>query len=334
MKKTLTHRERLEDCLAGEVDDRPPVALWRHFPVDDQNPGTLAQAVLNFQRTYDFDFVKVTPSSSYCLMDWGVRDEWHGSTEGTREYTRRIVLEPEDWARLPVLDPKKGNLAESLEALRLITKAVGTDTPVIQTIFSPLSQAKNLAGQETLLAHLRCYPDALKIGLQTITRGIQAYLDEALRTGIAGVFYAIQHAQYGLLSEGEYQEFGKVFDLPALEMSARGWFNVLHLHGREVMYDSMANYPVQVINWHDLETAPSLANGLERFPGAVCGGLRQWDTMVLGTADEVRREAYAALAATRGRRFILGTGCVVPITAPHGNIMAARQVYEVETGSN
>ncbi|MCX7976483.1 MAG: hypothetical protein N2646_05375, partial [Bellilinea sp.] len=59
---TCTHRERLELCLAGEIADRPPFALWRHFPVDDQSPDSLAAAITNFQNTYDFDFIKVTPA--------------------------------------------------------------------------------------------------------------------------------------------------------------------------------------------------------------------------------------------------------------------------------
>ena len=63
----MTHYERLQACLAGEKLDRPPVALWRHFPVDDQAPETLAAATLNYQKTYDFDLVKVTPASSFCL---------------------------------------------------------------------------------------------------------------------------------------------------------------------------------------------------------------------------------------------------------------------------
>ena len=60
-----THRERLQACLAGETPDRVPVALWRHFPVDDQSPETLAAATLHWQSVYDFDFVKVTPASSF-----------------------------------------------------------------------------------------------------------------------------------------------------------------------------------------------------------------------------------------------------------------------------
>ena len=56
----ITHRQRLETCLTGQKPDRTPVALWRHFPVDDQTPEGLAAATLNFQSTFDFDLVKVT----------------------------------------------------------------------------------------------------------------------------------------------------------------------------------------------------------------------------------------------------------------------------------
>ena len=66
----LTHRQRVKACLSGDQLDRVPVALWRHFPVDDQSPDGLAAAIFAFQNTFDFDLVKVTPSSSYCLRDW------------------------------------------------------------------------------------------------------------------------------------------------------------------------------------------------------------------------------------------------------------------------
>src|SRR5258708_34362227 len=100
----ISHRERIQACLAGETPDKTPVALWRHFPVDDQSADALAAAHLAFQRAYDFDLVKVTPASSFCLRDWGAADEWRGNSEGTREYTNHIVQNPLDWERLPALD--------------------------------------------------------------------------------------------------------------------------------------------------------------------------------------------------------------------------------------
>ena len=110
----LSHRGRLEACISGGNPDRPPIALWRHFPVDDQTPDGLAAATIAFQKDYDFDLVKVTPASSFCLRDWGVEDEWRGATEGTREYTRRRIKNPEDWLQLEGLDPYKGYLGISI----------------------------------------------------------------------------------------------------------------------------------------------------------------------------------------------------------------------------
>ncbi len=319
-----THRQRIEDCLSNGIPDRPPVALWRHFPVDDQTPASLAKATLAYQRAFDFDLVKVTPSSSYCLKDWGVEDEWRGATEGTREYTRRVIERPEDWGSLPVLDPEKAHLGAELECLRLLVKELGSDTPVIQTIFNPLSQAKNLAGGEKLLVHARRYPEALLAGLETITKSTVRFIEAAQKTGIAGVFFAVQHAQFGLMSESEYMRFGRPFDLQTLEPASMMWIKMMHLHGTDVMFDLMRDYPTNIINWHDRDTSPSLSQALANYSGAVCGGVSR-ATLVYRSPADIRREAAEAIEATGGRRFILGTGCVAPIITPLGNTLALRQ---------
>ena len=325
---TMTKRERLERTARGEPVDRPAVALWRHWPVDDRDAAALALAHVTFQQQFDFDLIKVTPSSSYCLEEWGVEDVYRGSEEGTFDYVRHPIQRTEDWARLEVLDPREGGLGRQLECLALIREQVGDEVPFIQTIFNPLSQVKNLVGGDQVGVHIRRHPEALVGALETITATTVAFVREALQTGAAGVFFAVQHASYALLSEEEYRIFGRPYDLQVLEAAGAGWFNLLHLHGDEVMFDLLSDYPVQAINWHDRETPPSLAEGLERFTGAVCGGLRQWETMVRGNPKAVRAEALDALEQTGGRRFILGTGCVTPIVAPTVNIRAARQVVE------
>jgi uroporphyrinogen decarboxylase len=175
-----------------------------------------------------------------------------------------------------------------------------------------------------LLIHLRRYPDALHVGLKIIAESTLRYVQALHEIGIDGIFYAVQHAQYGLLTEQEYQHFGKIYDLQILETAKDFWLKMLHLHGKDVMFDLAADYPVNILNWHDRETDPSLSLGLRRFPGAVCGGVSQ-DTLVYGTPDQVRSQALEAIQATGGQRVILGTGCVTPIIAPFGNILALRQ---------
>jgi uroporphyrinogen decarboxylase len=325
----LDKRERLHASINGEPVDRVPVALWRHFPVDDQRPADLAAATLEWQNQYDFDFVKVTPASSFCLKDWGMQDAWTGNPEGTRDYTNRLIHGPDDWAALQVLAPSQGHLAGQLEALRLIGAGLGRATPFIQTIFSPLSQARNLVGAASLPVHVRQHPKEVKAALDVITQTTVAFVQAARATGIDGIFFALQMATTRVFSEAEYHEFGEPYDRRILEAAGGLWLNLTHLHGDDVMFNLAAAYGTPVVNWHDLETPPTLAEGLARVRGAVCGGLRQWETMVRGTPDQVRAEALAAVAHTNGRRLILGTGCVTPTTAPRANLRAARAAVEV-----
>lgn len=327
VKIKFNHRERIEQCLSGGEIDRVPIALWRHFPVDDQSADLLARATINYQETFDFDFVKVTPASSFCVRDWGSKDEWLGVTDGTRKYIEFPIKTPEDWRKLQLLDPRKNALGKQIECLELITRHFGDDVPVIQTIFNPLSQAKNLVSREKLLVHLRLYPDEVMEGLNTIAKSTIDFISEARKTGIAGIFYAVQHAQYGFLSRSEYIKFGRYLDQMILKELEKFWLNVLHLHGNDVMFDLFCDYPTNVINWHDRDTPPSLGDARSKYSGVVCGGLRR-ETMVIGDQISIEQEAIDAIEQTDGKGFILGTGCVTPITAPYGNIMAARQSVE------
>ena len=318
----MTKRERLEATIAGEAVDRPAVALWRHFPGDDARPDDLAAAHIWWQQTYDWDLLKVTPSSSYCVLDWGMRATWQGGDEGTWKYQNTVVNEPEDWARLAVLNPTAGSLGAAREAVAQVCASVGDSVPVLMTIFSPLSQAKNLAGPN-LLPHLRHHPDAVLAGLEIITETILRYVDALRSTGIAGIFYAAQLAEPSRLSRPEYEHFGRPLDLRILENSRDLWFNMVHLHGPNGYFDLLADYPVQAINWHDREAGPSLAQAAAMFPGALSGGLDRW-TVHRGTPDQVRNEATDAIAQTGGRRLILSTGCVAMTNSPLSTLRAAR----------
>ncbi len=325
MQTLLTHRERLERLLDNQPLDRLPVVLWRHFPIDDQTPEGLAAAITAWQTTYDFDFIKVTPSSSYCLTGWGLRDEWRGDPEGTRDTTHTVIHSPDDWGLLPVLHPEHGGLGRQLHCLNLLKAEFRPHTPILQTIFNPLAQAKNLLGKHNLRMHIENHPDALHAGLETITQTTIAFVEECTLTGVDGIFLAVQHARRSLLSPAEFEEFCRPYDLRVMEAARRMWFNIVHLHGDDVDFDAVQSYPVQVINWHDRNTAPDLRLARTRTDKVLLGGLSRLETMVLGTPDQVATEARDAFEQTGGRRFILGTGCVVPVIAPHGNLVAARQ---------
>jgi uroporphyrinogen decarboxylase len=319
-----SHLQRIESLLEGKTPDRLPVALWRHFPVDDQNPETLARATSVFQDQYDFDLIKITPASSFQIKDWGAMDAWKGNPEGTREYTRRVIQKPDDWLGLKHLKANKGWLSGQINCAAMVAERYTSTTPVLQTVFSPLAQAKNLAGGNQLIAHIRQYPDVVMQALNVITETTIGFVEALLGTKISGIFYAVQHAQSNILTPEEFSLYAKSNDLAVLQAARPLMCNLLHVHGENLLFDQISDYPVQIINWHDQNTPPSLKDALDQYPGVVCGGLQQWQTLVYGDPQKVKLETRAAIKQTGGHRFLLGTGCVTPIIAPIGNLLAAR----------
>lgn len=325
----MEKRERLERTLAGEPTDRVPVALWRHWPGDDQRSADLTQATLDFQKAWDFDFVVVMPADSYSVLDYGVQDSWVGNLEGKREYTRRAVVRSLDWTDLRRLEPTRGSLGTHLIAVKQVQEALGDETAVLHTIYSPMSQAEKITGPENLIQHLRREPERLKTGLNIITDNTLRYIDAMRKFSIAGILYVMHYASYNLLSEAEYREFGQPYDMRLLQtLPQTWWFNMVNLHGAAPMFDVVAQYPVQAINWHDRETVPDLARGKLDFKGAVCGGLGRWDTMHNGTPGAVREQIVNAMNQTNRRRFILSAGSNIITTTPISNIRTVRQSVE------
>ena len=329
----MDHKAIMQLTIQREKTPYLPVAFWRHFPVDDQMPGSLAKVAVAFQEMFEFDFVKVSPPSSFCLKDWGAKDEWFADPEGTRDYLGSVIQHPEDWTKLNLLDPRAGYLGNQLECLKLIRQSLPDSTPIIQTIFSPLSQAKNLAGKANMLNHVRQYAEALKRGLETITDTTIRFIDECKKIGIDGIYFAVQHASYDVMTEKEFLGFGKNFDFRLFDSLDALWLNVLHIHGNHLMFDLVKDYPFQVFNWHDRETKPSLSEVKREISGAVCGGLSRIDTMVLGEPSDIEEEFIDAVQQTNGTGFILGTGCVCPLTTPLGNIFSAVEFARAYSGS-
>jgi uroporphyrinogen decarboxylase len=63
-----------------------------------------------------------------------------------------------------------------------------------------------------MLRHMRTQPDRLHMGLNALTESVLRFIDSLKRTSIAGIFYAIQHASYDVMSEAEYLTFGLPYD--------------------------------------------------------------------------------------------------------------------------
>ena len=89
----MDHWGRIGAAISGAAPDRVPVALWKHFPGDDQDAGKLAARTLEWQRTWDFDLVKFMPSGTYGVEDWGAISKTNGIGLRWRDPIYRSVRE-------------------------------------------------------------------------------------------------------------------------------------------------------------------------------------------------------------------------------------------------
>ncbi len=191
---TYSKRDRLEQLIAGEKADRPGVALWRHWPGDDQDPKELARSTIAWQQLYDWDFVKVSPDSSFCVECWGAKSQWVGNNEGNRQYVSHPIEVVEDWDAIRPVDPLSGRLGGQIESLEMIGREFAGETPFIQTIFSPTAQLKYLAGKHRVLVEMRTHRVAVENALQAITETTIRFLEAMKPTGVDGIFLALQMA--------------------------------------------------------------------------------------------------------------------------------------------
>ena len=307
----MNKHERVRAALHSEKVDRLPYAFWTHFPLTDLDPDDLAAVTIDFVRDLDLDFVKTMPNGQFCTEDWGaVSDFSEVAKGGVAKVIQTAVSAPEDWLKLNVLDVTKGAFGRELEHLKKVCSALAADHPILATTFSPLTIAQKLAGS-VYREHLARYPEWVAQGLANIAETMSNFTRAALDIGCCGVFFATQESSTQCVNEATYRQFGVPHDQTVLAAARQGWFNVIHMHGEDVMFGLLKNYPVTALNWHIGETDPQLANYAatpERKP--VVGGLRRM-ALTGGDMDTIRADIASAMAATGGRGLLLGPACVI-----------------------
>ena len=322
--KQMSRRERIRAAINREPVDRVPYAVWRHFPAVDRSPAGLAQSTLRFHERYGSDFLKITPAGGYAVEAWGCVEGDEVRPDGHRPCARCAVRDGGDWAQIRALDPETApGYMEQIETIVRMgfDRRIG-DAPVVPTLFSPLSLARKLSGSR-LNTDLRERPDAVLGALEAITETLIRFAERALAEGLAGVFYSIQAASRRLHTDEEYARFGEPFDRRFLDaIHPRSSLTIIHAHGESLMFERLAALPGHAWNWDDRATPPTLAEAAAMVPGAVVGGLHQWNTLRDGTPEQSVAEARDAIAQTNGRGLIIAPGCVLPMETPDATVSA------------
>jgi uroporphyrinogen decarboxylase len=308
----MTRTERVNAAVNGAEVDRVPVCFWHHFQPEGSGRA-MAEATLRFfDEEFDLDIAKVMPDIPY-------------------PFPRKSIASVDDWRLFEPIDPVRSRyFRERAEAVAVLRDALGFETPVIMTVFSPLAEAMYAArDREQFMVHLQEHPIVLHETLATIAENLSNHIQDVINAGADGVFFAIQGCTRSLMTEQQYREFGRPYDLMALRGAAYGWLNILHVHGdKDLMFDQVLDYPVQVLSWSDRLAGPSLREARVKTNKCLMGGWHEFGALSNGPEEQIAAEARDAIAQTGGRKFILANGCSVPDETDPKWLEAARAIVE------
>jgi uroporphyrinogen decarboxylase len=326
----MNKRERVQAALQGKPVDRPPISFWRHFFEKEASAVGLAEAMLGFQRTYDWDFMKVNPRACYHAEPWGCRFQFSGQPDIGPKLIEAAVKTPDDWRQIRPVSPTTGAFDEQLEALRLIKEGLGGQVPFVETVFTPLSVAGRLVGSdEVMREHLERYPERVHEALEAITVTFEGFARACLEVGVDGLFYATTGwATYDQLTDAEYEEFGRPYDVRVLKAADGAPFNILHVCRSHNMLWKLMDYPTQAVNWATTDaTNPQIGEVWQRSHRPIIGGVDHVETLRHGTPVVVAGQVRSAVGQTR-EGLLIGPGCSISPQTPAANLRAARATVD------
>jgi uroporphyrinogen decarboxylase len=308
----MTRTERVQAAVSGGEVDRIPLCFWHHFQPEGSGRA-LADATLRFfDEEFDLDIAKIMPDIPY-------------------PFPRKSISSIDDWRLIEPIDPVRSRyFRERAEAVVLLRDVLGFDTPIVMTVFSPLAEAMYAAKDaEQFVTHLQEHPAVIHEALATIAENLAAHMRDVISAGADGIFFALQGCSRAVMTEQQYREFGRPYDLMALRGAFDGWLNILHVHGeRDLLFDLALDYPVPVLSWSDRIAGPSLREARVKTSKCLMGGWNEFGALHKGPEDQIAAEARDALVQTGGRKFILANGCSVPDDTDHRWLEAAWAIVE------
>ncbi|MDR0400470.1 MAG: hypothetical protein LBH51_05950 [Treponema sp.] len=288
--------ERVNAVFRDEKPDCTPAGFWYHYK-REYSVAEMIKAHLSIYRETGADIMKV-------MQDYG--QELDGE-----------IKSPADWrgVKFPgVGSPVYQKLADVLKGL---LDAIGGETLIFQTIFSPFKTAVNSYGDALVMAHAKEAPDLVAAAMRGVAESLAEWAAGFVELGAAGLFYAAQFSEPGRFAREEWETLVKPGDLAVMKAAAdKGGRNILHICGEpEYQFRTQpgwfADYPAAIVNWSVKDTGLSLKEGKALFKKPVLGGMNNRGNILNGGDEEIRAEVEQTLSGIGAEGFMLGADCTI-----------------------
>ena len=334
--------ERIRSVVRFQQTDRPPVipemiavtaTIAGVSPKEYAKSGDMvAECQLSAQERIGHDAV-------FAMADLCVEAEALGCKlefpEDNYPYVKETILSDlEGLKGLAIPDPAKdGRMPEMLKAVRLMKAKVGGKVPVMAHTIGPLTLASRIMDIEKMLYMMVDHPDKFKAILEFCLNVSTEFASALVKEGADGIIVFDPTASPSVLP-------AKIFTQFELGMLQRMFSKVREINPEIITWYSVAG-PLQT----NLSILNAVAADISTFDYVVpvetalkyCGstvlnGNIKPYLFLEGTPDAIRKESSSLLKATRMmERFILGSGCEIPLYSKIENITAMVDAVKEES---
>jgi uroporphyrinogen decarboxylase len=338
-------RAEFAALLRGGATRRFLTSAWQHFVGEEYDPVRFADATVAFNRTWDWDWVKINPRAVYYSEAWGSVYDADDYTGVVPRLVSPAISTVTDLAKIRRLDSRTNPaFGEHLGSARLIREQIG-DRALLQTVFSPLSVLLQLAGLPlypgdavpgssptfTRDELLHSDPAATHAALAAIAATLAGYVAnliapvEAGGVGLDGIFYAVTGtASAGHFDQRAFEEYSSPYDREVLAAAGEGVV-VFHTCRADSHPEWFADHRVDALHWDQFQPGNPTIDA--DFDLAVVGGVNSELFAVGSDQAAVSAQLEQTLAAAPERPFLLAPSCTIPTPADADSLRLLRDAH-------
>ena len=285
------------DALLSMLNDSSPPAyipagFFIHFDKSYHHGQAAIDKHLGFFHHTGMDFVKIQ----------------YENTFPRRQEIKTAV----DWVKMPLY--KRDFYEDQLNIIGGLMKAVGSEVPVIVTVYSPFMCAGHTIGNQEINEQIKENPDAVKEGMEIITESLMIFAKACIALGVDGFYASTQGNESHRFEDANL-------------------FHICDYHGDYNDLNPFLEYPGHVVNCSQklgVETL-SLKEIADFFSRPYMGSVDRKGVIASGTDPEIE-EMVKGLIEQAPERFILGADCTLPGDINWDNIKKAINVAHDEGG--
>jgi uroporphyrinogen decarboxylase len=288
--------ERVNAVLRGEKPDLTPAGFWYHYK-GDYDIAEMTRVHLATFRETGADIMKV-------MQDYG-------------QIIAQEVKVPADWNKVRFPGTSSPVYQKLADVLKGLLDAIGGETLIFQTIFSPFKTAVNSYGDALVMAHAKEAPEEVALAMKVITEALSEWAAGFVELGAAGLFYAAQFSEPGRFEKAAWEKLVGAGDRAVMAAAAKkGGRNILHICGEpeyqfRTQPEWFKDYPAAIVNWSVKDTGLSLKAGKALFEKPILGGMNNKGNVLKGSDEEIRAEVAQVLKSVEPEGFMLGADCTI-----------------------